>query len=63
MEAIIIRGYNTQVKTQTSQAYEKPGALNWRYRIPGESYSISQSEPRNYCPPKAINWRYQVSVA
>ena len=63
MKAIIIRGYNTQVKTQTNQAYEKPGVLNWRYRIPGESYATSLSQPRNYCPPKAINWRYQVSVA
>jgi hypothetical protein len=61
MQAIIIRGFQTQIKDPDCRAYyQKPSALNWRYQIPGESYQSSLKNFSTYSSPKAINWRWKL---
>jgi hypothetical protein len=61
MQAIIIRGFQTQIKNpERIASYQKPSALNWRYQIPGESYQSSVKNFSTYSSPKAINWRWKL---
>jgi hypothetical protein len=61
MQAIIIRGFQTQIKNPERRAsYQKPSVLNWRYQIPGESYQPLVKNFSTYSSPKAINWRWKL---
>lgn len=43
----------------TPQPYRKPRTLNWRFRVPGETYG--ENIPiQPYRKPLALNWRFQV---
>jgi hypothetical protein len=55
---LIYRGNIYDYTPAEPKSYVKPRALNWRYRVTGESYEFAPvSEP--YIQPRAINWRYQ----
>jgi hypothetical protein len=37
----------------------QPDALNWRYRVPGETYGDQRRSVPIYQAPRAINWRFR----
>lgn len=58
---LIYRGYTYTIESIIPIQPVKPQAINWRYRVAGESYEPHFVAP-SYIPPRALNWRYQLSA-
>lgn len=57
----LIYGANTyQLKSTEPKPQTIPYALNWRYRIPGQSYGARKILYSASIDHRAINWRYQL---
>ncbi|HEY9642449.1 MAG TPA: hypothetical protein V6C57_18325 [Coleofasciculaceae cyanobacterium] len=56
---LIYRGETVAAPSPTPLVYRKPRALNWRYRIPGETYGERETAAFVYQAPRAINWRWK----
>lgn len=57
---LIYRGHIYDYTPSEPQPYVKPRALNWRYRVSGETYEPAIApQPQTYVKPRALNWRYQ----
>lgn len=57
--------YRAQILRYTPRApepYCKPGALNWRYQVPGETYNGTSRRVTVAYKPRAINWRFQMAM-
>jgi hypothetical protein len=58
---LIYRGELFNCPARPILPYRQPSALNWRYQVPGETYSDLKPLTIDYQPPRAINWRWQQS--
>lgn len=57
---IICRNVIYQCIVAKPRPYQKPQALNWRYRFPGETYDRLPDPDLQYQKPRALNWRWQL---
>lgn len=56
---LIYRGNIYNYTPAPVRPYQKPYALNWRFRVPGETYGEQPLSKLIYRQPHAINWRFR----
>lgn len=61
---LIYRGESFPYFPPAPKPYKTPRAINWRYRVPGETYSETEAPTAlSYRKLRAVNWRYQSARA
>lgn len=55
---LIYRAQIFDVMPKAPQPYHKPYAINWRFRVAGETYEDTPRSVRSYQALRAVNWRF-----
>ena len=58
---LIYRAQTIDFTPKAPQPYRKPYAINWQFRVAGETYGDIPRLVRSYQAPRSVNWRFQVA--